>query len=322
MARPLGALLVALANAGGRIVDGRRNTSVKKQGIPFELYDAFAARRFGGNVAGVVISEAAIAPSLMQDIASELGAPTTGFTQAGAGQPVSIRFFTPRQEIEACGHVTVAVATALVRRGIWPAGDGQAEAITPAGPLPIFLRAAATRSLPATLAGLAYRPRPLGREGVTREDAESAFAASADPGLPIEVIWTGLRHLIVPVGSQQALARIAPSHAAVTALAASCGADTVCVFAGAGDHRVRMRDFCAPIGALEEPASGTTSAALATYLTWHAAAPAPTPLVIEQGTETGRPSRIEVDVQTQRGQTVATVWGSALRTASGTVFPV
>jgi len=260
---------MAPADAGGGIVNGRRNVSVKKHGIPFELYDAFAARRFAGNVAGVVISEAAIAPSLMQDIASELGAPTTGFAQAGAGRPVSIRFFTPRQEIEACGHVTVAVATALVRRGIWPAGNGQAEAITPAGPLPVFLRAPAARSSPATLAGLAYQPRPLGREGVAREDVEAALAVPAGPGLPIEAVWTGLRHLIVPVGSQQALARIAPSEAAVTALAASCGADTVCVFAVERNHRVRMRDFCAPIGALEEPASGTTSAALADYLTWY-----------------------------------------------------
>jgi trans-2,3-dihydro-3-hydroxyanthranilate isomerase len=95
----------------------------------------------------------------------------------------------------------------------------------------------------------------------------------------------------------------------------------VCVFASAGDHRVRMRDFCAPIGALEEPASGTTSAALASYPTRHATAPTPTSIVIEQGAEMGRPSQIEVDVQTQRGQTVATVWGSALRTACGTVFP-
>jgi trans-2,3-dihydro-3-hydroxyanthranilate isomerase len=321
MARSSGALPVALANAGGKMVNGRRNVSVKKHGIPFELYDAFAARRFGGNVAGVVICEAAIAPPLMQAIASELGAPTTGFAQAGAGQPVSIRFFTPRQEIGACGHVTVAVATALVQRGIWPAGDGQAKVITPAGRLPISLRAAATPSSPATLAGLAYQPRSLGPEGVTREDAEAALATPAHPGLPIEVIWTGLRHLIVPAGSQQALARIAPSEAALTGLAASGGADTVCVFASAGDHRVRMRDFCAPIGALEEPASGTTSAALASYLTRHATAPTPTSIVIEQGAEMGRPSQIEVDVQTQRGQTVATVWGSALRTASGTVFP-
>jgi trans-2,3-dihydro-3-hydroxyanthranilate isomerase len=201
------------------------------------------------------------------------------------------------------------LATARLRRSRLP------------GRSPISLRAAGTTSSPTTLVGLAYRPRPLGREGVIREDAEAALAALAHPELPIEVIRTGLRHLIVPVGSQQALVGIAPSEAALTGLAASGGADTVCVFARVGDHRVRMRDFCAPIGALEEPASGTTSAALASYLTRHTAAPTPASIVIEQGAEMGRPSRIDADIQTQHGQTVVTVWGSALRTASGTVFP-
>ena len=136
----------------------------QRHGIPFELYDVFATRRFGGNVAGVVVSETAIPSTLMHDIASELGAPTTGFTHAGPGRSVSIRFFTPRQEISACGHATVAVATALVKLGTWPAGESLVQATTPAGLLPIFLRAATTSCLsPTTLVGLAYQPRPLGR---------------------------------------------------------------------------------------------------------------------------------------------------------------
>src|SRR5262249_57562080 len=94
---------------------------------------------FGGNVAGVVVSATTIAPCLMQQIARELGAPTTGFTHAGPGKPVTIRFFTPRQEIGACGHVTVAVATALAERSIWRTGAGPVHAITPAGPLSISL---------------------------------------------------------------------------------------------------------------------------------------------------------------------------------------
>ena len=303
-------------------VDGCRQHSAHEDGIGFELYDSFATCRFGGNVAGVVVSATTIAPCLMQQIARELGAPTTGFAHAGPGKPVTIRFFTPRQEIGACGHVTVAVATALAERSIWRTGDGQVHAITPAGPLSISLRAAATDiSAPGTLlAGLAYRPRPLRPGSVRREAVEAALAMPTDPARPIEMIGTGLRHLVVPAAAQQALARLAPSEAALDALAASCGADTVCVFTRLGEHRVRMRDLCAPIGALEEPASGTTSAALAAYLTWHAAASGDVPITIEQGVEMGRPSQIEVHVQTRRGQTVATVWGSAIKTASGTIF--
>jgi trans-2,3-dihydro-3-hydroxyanthranilate isomerase len=298
------------------------NLTVQQHQIPFELYDSFATRQFGGNVAGVVVSKTPIASSLMQDVASELGAPTTGFAYAGPGQPVSIRFFTPRQEIGACGHATVAVATALVKRRIWPKRDGQVQATTPVGSLPVSLGAAANAShSSATLVGLTYRPCPLGPENVPpREAIEAGLAVSTDPGLPIGVVWTGLRHLIVPVGSLQALAGIALSEAAVTALAAPCGADTICVFTMLGENRVRMRDLCAPIGMLEEPASGTTSAALASYLTRHRDTPKPAVVSIEQGVEMGRPSRIEVHAEPGRGQAVATVWGSALRTAGGTIF--
>lgn len=199
----------------------RLERNFQQPGIRFELYDSIATRRFAGNVAGVVISATPIAASLMQDIASELGAPTTGFAHAASGQPVSIRFFTPRQEIGACGHATVAVATALVNLGIWATGDGQVHATTPAGPLPLYLRSAT--SSPATLVGLAYQPRPLGHESLpSRGTVEAALAASTDPGLRIEVIWTGLRHLIIPVGSQQALAGLAPSPAALSALVVLC----------------------------------------------------------------------------------------------------
>lgn len=52
-----------------------------------------------------------------------LSVPTTGFAvaaEAGAGSgSVRARFFTPRREIDACGHVTIATATALVDVGVW-----------------------------------------------------------------------------------------------------------------------------------------------------------------------------------------------------------
>jgi predicted PhzF superfamily epimerase YddE/YHI9 len=45
----------------------------------FGLYDSFVTQRFGGNVAGVVLLECWLAPSMLQRIATELGAATTGF---------------------------------------------------------------------------------------------------------------------------------------------------------------------------------------------------------------------------------------------------
>jgi hypothetical protein len=69
----------------------------------------------------------------------------------------------------------------------------------------------------------------------------------------------------------------------------------------------------AAIGALEEPASGTTAAALALYLAAHGQLDEPN-LVIEQGVEMGRPSRIDVTVD---APDTATVRGGARKLLSG-----
>ena len=47
--------------------------------VPVFLYDSFPARRFGGNVAGVVFLDSPAPRGWPQHIAAELAAPTTGF---------------------------------------------------------------------------------------------------------------------------------------------------------------------------------------------------------------------------------------------------
>jgi predicted PhzF superfamily epimerase YddE/YHI9 len=102
------------------------------EAVPFSLYESFAANRFGGNIAGIVVSGSEPPAVLMQAIAAELGAPTTGFVSVGPHGEVGIRFFTKGQEIAACGHVSVAMATELVQRGIWHASpEGGHHATTP-----------------------------------------------------------------------------------------------------------------------------------------------------------------------------------------------
>src|SRR5205823_3492402 len=85
------------------------------------IYSSFASEPGGGNPAGVVLSSSPLATAEAQAIAATLSVPTTGFvTEPDVNERVvDVRFFTPDQEIDACGHVTIAVATALVERGIW-----------------------------------------------------------------------------------------------------------------------------------------------------------------------------------------------------------
>jgi PhzF family phenazine biosynthesis protein len=81
------------------------------------LYDSFTHALFGGNVAGVVLDAHGLQADTLQRIAAELAAPTTSFVIGGSNATFNVRFFTPTQEIAMCGHVTIAVFTALTMAG-------------------------------------------------------------------------------------------------------------------------------------------------------------------------------------------------------------
>jgi trans-2,3-dihydro-3-hydroxyanthranilate isomerase len=262
------------------------------------LYTSFAGDRFSGNPAGVVVSSRPVAPEVAQFVAAVMSVPTTGFAVIDPdrpGEPVEAHFFTPEQEIDACGHVMVAMASALVGRGLWPKGS---EVVVRArgGDFRLRLRHGQVE--------MDQQLRVLEAARVGWPDVEAALGPV--PGcrdLPLAVAGTGLRHLMVPVAGMAALAQMAVDPARITGLAARAAVDTVCVFAAArAPGRYRVRDLCAAIGATEEPASGTTAGSLALYLA-RERQPAGG-LVIEQGVEMGRPCLIGAHVRSSQEVTV------------------
>jgi PhzF family phenazine biosynthesis protein len=78
--------------------------------LPIFQIDAFTSRSFGGNPAAVVIlQDAWLADEVLQAIAAENNLSETAFVIAGA-QPFPLRWFTPKIEVDLCGHATLASA--------------------------------------------------------------------------------------------------------------------------------------------------------------------------------------------------------------------
>jgi len=77
--------------------------------IPFFQVDAFASNVFQGNPAGVCILKSWLSPQTMQAIASENNLSETAFV-VPKGEDFEIRWFTPRLEVDLCGHATLASA--------------------------------------------------------------------------------------------------------------------------------------------------------------------------------------------------------------------
>lgn len=74
--------------------------------------DAFTDHAFAGNPAVVCLLATEGDPHWMQQVAAEFGVSETAFvvTQQGG---FGLRWFTPRQEVELCGHATLAAAYVL-----------------------------------------------------------------------------------------------------------------------------------------------------------------------------------------------------------------
>ena len=130
------------------------------------------------------------------------------------------------------------------------------------------------------------------------------------PVADVAIRGTGLRHLFVDVGSVDRLRMVQLDHEQMAALGGANGVDTIGLYAACDDSTVRLRDITAPIGVLEEPASGTTCGALG-LLRGRGTA------VVEQGVEMGRPSRIVVRATPPQ----VTVTGTVRRVLSGILDP-
>ena len=82
--------------------------------IPFYQIDAFTGRVFGGNPAGVCFLDAWLPDPVLQSIAAENNLSETAFL-VKAGDRYDLRWFTPKVEIDLCGHATLAGAFAVFK---------------------------------------------------------------------------------------------------------------------------------------------------------------------------------------------------------------
>ncbi len=85
--------------------------------------DAFTNELFKGNPAAVCLMEELLSDKEMQNIAMENNLAETAFVRQIEGTKYSIRWFTPKAEVDLCGHATLASAYVLFSKKHY--GDNQ-----------------------------------------------------------------------------------------------------------------------------------------------------------------------------------------------------
>jgi len=81
--------------------------------VPIYQVDAFADSLFAGNPAAVCLLEEWSATEVLQQVAEENNLSETAFVMPAKRGKWAIRWFTPKVEVDLCGHATLAAAHVL-----------------------------------------------------------------------------------------------------------------------------------------------------------------------------------------------------------------
>lgn len=210
--------------------------------LPIYQVDAFSAVRFGGNPAAVVPLDGWLSDTLLQDIAAENAVSETAYVVGGGGR-YGIRWFTPRAEVDLCGHATLAAAWVIFNCLGHP-GDA-----------------------------LAFASRS-GELRVSRSEDGLTMDFPAEPPLPGDIdsavlealgarpreVWSGRYGLLV-FDREADIRRLQPDFRAL----AACGARPVIATAPGEQVDFVSRFFAPALGVDEDPVTGSAHCLLAPY---------------------------------------------------------
>lgn len=278
--------------------------------VPFRLVDVFCERPFQGNQLCVIPERVGLDGSTMQVLAREIGFSETTFVTEVTDERYRMRIFTPGAELPFAGHPTLGTAFVLVAEGrmrspatqVVAAGEFRVEVDVSAGHArmtqlpPAFEPAFEDRDLAARAIGL--EPSDL------RED------------VPMQVVSTGLPHLIVPIRDLGSLRRARRDEAAVGLVCRATSGESMYLFAET-EEGVTARMFDPEVGIGEDPATGSAAGPLGAYLARYGLAGMPGSVTIRQGEQVGRPSVLEVEVTAGEGGARVVVGGGVAVVGDG-----
>lgn len=211
--------------------------------LPLFQVDAFSSRVFGGNPAAVCPLEAWLPDAELQAIALENNLSETAFF-VREPDGFRLRWFTPTQEVDLCGHATLAAAWVLFHR--WEVGLERVEFASRSGPLVVTQEAEGWLALDFP----SRRPTPC---------LAPAALAEALGAAPRETFSS--RDLVAVFDSEEQVRALKPDMAAIARL------DTFAVVptAPGKDCDFVSRFFAPQAGVPEDPVTGSAHCSLVPY---------------------------------------------------------
>lgn len=262
---------------------------------------AFPNKNCGGNPAGVVLNADKYSDCEMLNIAKNIGYSETAFVSESDIADFKVRFFTPVEEVDLCGHATIATFNLLRDLGHIDIGSYTQE--TKAGLLKIEVYKETV---------FMEQNNPIFYEVIDKREVLDCFDINHDccnDRLPIHIVSTGLKDIILPIKDLETLNNLKPNSQLITQLSRkydAVGIHAFCLETTDGGE-AHTRNFAPLYGIEEESATGTASGALASYLAKYMSERFSGFFEFEQGYFMNSPSKIIVNLKSDNN-TISEVW--------------
>lgn len=272
--------------------------------------NSFAKTKEGGNAAGVVLDADSLSEKEMRKIAAILGFSETAFVLQSNVADFKVRFFTPKEEVDLCGHATIATFYTMASLGILKPGSYKQE--TKAGILGIEINEDNSIKMNQSV------PMFLGivDKGEIADSLNIKALQMSNDLLP-QVVSTGLRDIMVPVKSIEILNEMKPDMEKIKKISQKYHAVGYHVFALESLHgaHAHCRNFAPLYDIPEESATGTSNGALGCYLYHYGKIDSKqvTNMVFEQGYSMNKPSEIRVSLSVQENEILEVKVGGIAR---------
>ncbi len=254
------------------------------------LLSAFGENKDGGNLAGVVLNADSLTDTQKKIIAKDVGFSETAFVQKSDKADFKVTFFTPTDEVDLCGHATIATYALLLQKEIIKPKEYKQE-----------LKVGVLRVLVSS-DGMVTMDQSLPEYGkiFQFDDIVHVFTnnqkISTISGLPTQIVSTGIHDIFLPIQTSRILNTLVPDFERMKLL--SKQTDSVSIHAFTldveSDFVAESRNFAPLFGINEEAATGSSTGALASYLYKYdkLATENLAHLVFKQGTALNKPSQI------------------------------
>lgn len=264
-------------------------------------YDAFSKKPNKGNPAGVVLNGDDLTETEMQDVAFKVGFNETAFPIASDRADLRIRYFSPKQEMELCGHATMATIYALKTNG-WLENKTELTIETNAGVLPIRITKNEQKEIHITMKQALPQFKKF--EG-SRYDLAKAIGIEEvdfDDELPIMYGSTGAWTLLIPIKSLDTFNKMEPNNKVFSSILneiPNASVHPFCLESYYEEADMHGRHFSSTFsGTIEDPVTGTASGVMGAYFAKYIKKECDMPinLIVEQGQEMNKDGHMIVNV--------------------------